>query len=84
MASIPLDVDLTKYIDKTEFGDRPHIRGRRITVAQIADTAANQSWDLDSVADEYTLTKAQVLAALLYYEEFHDQVDALEAASEAD
>jgi uncharacterized protein (DUF433 family) len=84
MPEVSLDVDLSKYIDNSEFGDRPHIRGRRITIAQIADTAANQSWDLDTVANEYTLTKAQVLAALLYYEEFREQVDALEAANEAD
>jgi uncharacterized protein (DUF433 family) len=76
-------VELTKYIDTHYFGPRPHIRGRRVPVATIARSAHNHKWGVAELAYNYTLSEAQVLAALLYYEEHRDEIDALEVAYEA-
>lgn len=35
----PTTVDLTKYIETRLFGDRPHVRGRRIPAAAVVRRA---------------------------------------------
>lgn len=60
-------VDLSKYIDTKFFGERPHIRGRRIPVATIVNGARVYGWDAKRLMDEFDLSESQVLAALLYY-----------------
>jgi len=82
-AQTPISVDLSKYIETRYFGERPHIRGRRIPVALIAYSARSQRWDVDELARQFTLSGSQVLAALLYYEEHKAEIDALEAEEQA-
>ena len=77
-------LDLSKYIEVRLFGERPHIRGRRIPVATIAYSAHSQGWDVSRLAYEFTLSEAQVLSVLLYYEEHRDEIDAQEAAYQAE
>lgn len=76
-------IDLTKYIDTRFFGERPHIRGRRITVAQIAYSMRSENWTVQQIAHQFGLTESQVLAALLYYEENKAMIDAQEAIERA-
>ncbi len=77
---VPTTVDLNKYIETRIFGERPHIRGRRIPVATIAHSAHSQAWSVADIAYQFTLSEPQVLAALLYYEENKDLIEAQEAA----
>jgi uncharacterized protein (DUF433 family) len=76
--SAPQVVDLSKYIETRLFGDRPHIRGRRVPVAIIASNARTNGWAVPELAYQFTLTEAQVLAALLYYAEHQAEIDAQE------
>ena len=77
---IPDPVDLSKYIEVRLFEDRPHIRGRRVPVATIAYNARTNNWSLPELAYQFTLSEEQVLAALLYYAEHKEEIDAQEAA----
>jgi uncharacterized protein (DUF433 family) len=79
---IPATVDLSKYIEARVFGERPHIRGRRVPVATIAYNARTNHWDVAELAYQFTLSEAEVLAALLYYAEHNDQIDAQERAEQ--
>jgi uncharacterized protein (DUF433 family) len=79
----PPTLDLSKYIDTQFFGDRPHIRGRRIWVVMIAGSAATHHWDVAELAYQFTLSESEVLAALLYYQEHKDEIDAQEAEDQA-
>lgn len=81
-AQPPQTIDLSKYIESRFFGERPHIRGRRIPVAQIARRMRLNSLTIGETAEDFTLTEAEVLAALLYYEEHQSQLDAQEAEEE--
>jgi uncharacterized protein (DUF433 family) len=76
-------VDLTKYIEARLFGDRPHIRGRRVPVAAIAYNARTSGWDVAALAHEFTLSESEVLAALLYYQENQPLIDAQEQTEQA-
>ncbi len=77
--TIPVSVDLSKYIDSKLFGSRPHIRGRRVWVSLIASNAVTNHWDVATLAHEFSLTEEQVLAALLYYREHKDEIDRQDA-----
>jgi uncharacterized protein (DUF433 family) len=81
---VPEKVDLRKYIEVRIFGERPHLRGRRIPVATIAYSARSQGWGVDELAYQFTLSREQVLAALLYYEENRDLIDAQEKKYQAE
>lgn len=70
----PLAIDLTNYIEVRLFGERPHIRGRRIPVATIAHAHHDPGWDVARLGYEFTLSDAEVLAALLYYEEYKEAI----------
>ncbi|MCC7452276.1 MAG: DUF433 domain-containing protein [Anaerolineae bacterium] len=83
MADQTLTVDLSQYIDQHYFGIRPHIRGRRVPVATIAYNARANGWSVSDLAYNFGLTEAQVLSALLYYQQHQAEVDAIEAAYEA-
>jgi uncharacterized protein (DUF433 family) len=61
------------------FGEGPHVRGRRVPVATIAHCARDQKWSVSELAYQFTLSEAQVSAALLYYEEHKDAIEAQEA-----
>lgn len=81
---IPDVVDLQKYIEMRLFGERPHIRGRRVPVATIAHSAQSEGWNTAELAYQFTLSEAQVLAALLYYEEHKEEIEAQEAMYQAE
>jgi uncharacterized protein (DUF433 family) len=76
-------LDLSKYIDTHFFGKRPHVRGRRVPVATIAHNHRDNGWEVERLAYEFSLNVPQVLAALLYYEEHSEAIEALEAAHQA-
>ena len=78
-ASTPERVDLSKYIESRLFGERPHIRERRIPVAVIAYQARANNWTIAETAWNFTLAEAEVLAAMLYYQEHQTEIDEQEA-----
>ncbi len=84
--TVPATVDLSKYIDFKFFGERPHIRGRRIWVSMIAANAEHNHWSVAELAYNFTLTEEEVLAALLYYREHKEDIDRqdIEAQKEFD
>jgi uncharacterized protein (DUF433 family) len=75
---VPEKVDLSKYVETRLMGDRPHVRGRRMPVAWVASAARANDYDIADLMDNYTLTEEQVLAALLYYREHQNELDAQE------
>jgi len=70
----PPIVDLSKYIELRD--DRPCIRGRRLPVAFIAAAYHTNQLSIAETAYQFTLSEEQVLAALLYYRENQEQIDA--------
>jgi uncharacterized protein (DUF433 family) len=80
----PAEVDVSKYVEVRLFGERPHIRGRRVPVADIAHYARSQKWGVSELAYQFGLSEPQVLAALLYYAEHQPEIDAQEAAYQAE
>ena len=79
----PATVDLRKYIDMQFFGERPHIRGRRVPIAQIVAFARANNWNITDLMYNFSLTEPQVLAALLYYQEHKATIDQQEAEENA-
>ncbi len=78
-------VELTHYIEFRRFGARPHLRGRRIPVAVIASAARdNPVIGIEGLQIAYDLSEIEVLAALLYYEQHQEEIDAQEAAVNAE
>ena len=71
-------VDLGKYIETRLYGERPHLRGRRVPVAMIAYNHRTNGWTLAETAYNFTVSEAEVLAALLYYDEHREEIDAQE------
>ena len=74
-SNAPATVDLRKYIDTEFYGERPHIRGRRVLVSMIAANAKDNEWSVSRLAHEFSLSEEQVLAALLYYHEHQSEID---------
>lgn len=72
--SIHEKADLSKYIEIRD--NRPHIRGRRLPIAFIVSAQKVQHLSIAELADEFTLSEPQVLAALLYYYEHQPEIDA--------
>lgn len=56
-------------------GGRPRIRGRRITVQDIAIRHERLGKSADEIAAEYDLTLADVYAALAYYFDHRAEID---------
>jgi len=78
-------IDLTQYIEYRRFGERPHLRGRRIPVWVVASAARdNPTIGVSGLMLAYDLSKIEVLAALLYYEQHQDEIDAQEATINAE
>jgi len=73
--SVPVITDLRKYIATDFFGDQPHIRSRRVSIAVIVSQKRVNQWDVGATADNFGLTEAEVLSALLYYEEHRAEID---------
>lgn len=77
-ASTPEKVDLSKYIELRD--GRANIRGRRLPVAFVASAEQANHLSISELAYQFTLNEEQVLAALLYYREHKDEIDAQDAA----
>lgn len=75
----PSSLNLRKYIDTKYYGERPHIRGRRVLVSMITANAEMNNWNVAQLAYEFSLTEEQVLAALLYYREHKAEIDRQDA-----
>jgi uncharacterized protein (DUF433 family) len=73
-------VDLSKYVETRLIGDRPHIRGRRVPVAMIVHRMRANGWTVAETAYDFSLSEAEVSAALLYYEEHQAVIERQEAA----
>lgn len=72
----PATIDLRKYIDMAFYGERPHIRGRRLPVTTVAVNWEQCHLSVAELAREFSLTEEEVLAALLYYREHQIELDA--------
>lgn len=68
-------------VDPDVFGGKPYIEGRRITVQHIADHHEHFGWSVEKIAEQFLLSLAQVYAALAYY---HDHKQEIEASIDAD
>lgn len=73
MSSKTLD-DHIELVPETA-GGRPRIRGRRITVQNVAIWHERLGKTADEIAAEYDLTLADVYAALAYYFDHRDDID---------
>ncbi len=73
--AVPTTVDLRKYIETRFYGERPHIRGRRVLVSMIAANAEHNNLSLSELAYEFSLSQEEILAALLYYREHKSVID---------
>ncbi|MFN8375202.1 MAG: DUF433 domain-containing protein [Anaerolineae bacterium] len=78
----PATSDLSKYIERRLYGERPHIRGRRILVSMIAANGDKNKLTPAALAYEFTLSEEEVLAALLYYHEHKAEIDEQDAAEQ--
>ena len=66
---------LDEHIEHTEDAAAAHIRGRRITVQDVAIWHERLGRSADEIAAEYDLTLADVYAALTYYFDHRDDID---------
>ncbi len=73
--AIPTTVDLRKYIETRFYGERPHIRGRRVLVSMIASNEEHNNLSISELAYEFSLSQEEILAALLYYHEHKAVID---------
>lgn len=76
--------DLHHYIELSGEDHRPHIRGRRIPVATVAYNYHHNHWTVPEVMANFTLSEAEVLAALLYFQEHTAEIDVQEAQYQAE
>lgn len=60
-------------------GGKPRIAGRRITVADVADWHLKRRQSVDEIVSEFSLTHAQIYAALTYYYDHRVEIDEREA-----
>jgi uncharacterized protein (DUF433 family) len=72
--------DLGHYIDSSQPGKPPFLRGHLMSVAEVAYGRHHQGMDISQLVRTFNLTEAEVLAALLYYAEHRAEIDALEQA----
>ena len=69
---------LDRHIEVTPgiVGGKPRIAGHRITVQNVALWHDRLGKGADEIADEYDLTLGEVYAALSYYFDNRDEIDA--------
>jgi len=79
----PVTIDLRKYIDTAFYGERPHIRGRRLPVTTVAANWEQRHLSVAELAHEFSLSEEEVLAALLYYRENQAELDAQDVQEQA-
>jgi uncharacterized protein (DUF433 family) len=81
MASRTLDEHIELTSDAR--GGKPRIRGRRISVQDIAIWHERLGKSPDEIASEYDLTLGDVHAALAYYFDHREEIDARMAEDRA-
>jgi uncharacterized protein (DUF433 family) len=64
------------YFRNGELGRRPAIIGTRLDVWQVMDTVRNSGNSIEQAADFLGVPPAKVRAAVRYYAEHRDEVDA--------
>jgi uncharacterized protein (DUF433 family) len=76
---------LDQHIEATAgiCGGRPRVAGRRITVQNIAIWHERLGRSADEIASEHDLSLAEVYAALAYYYDHHDEIEAAIREDEA-
>ena len=76
---------LTPHIEITldVAGGKPRIAGHRITVQNIVTWHERLNRSADEIATAYDLTLAEVYAALAYYYDHRDEIDAMIRADDA-
>lgn len=57
-------------------GNKPRINGRRITVQNIAIWHEYQGYSVDEIADQHNLSLSAIYAALSYYFDHKQEIDA--------
>jgi uncharacterized protein (DUF433 family) len=80
--AIPEKTDLRKYIEMRN--NRPHIRGIKLPVMFIVDMQRTNNLSNAELAYGYSISEEEVLAALLYYREHKEEMDAQDAADLAE
>jgi len=73
---IAVPVDLSKYIERKRYGERPHIRGKKVLVSFVARGAIANNMSAKDLAYDFTITEEEATAALLYYYEHKEEIDA--------
>ena len=73
----PTSSSLDSYItrDVSLLGSKPHIAGRRIAVAHIAQWHLTQQRSLGDIAYDFDLPLPAVYAAIAYYLSHKDEID---------
>ncbi len=71
-------VDLDKFIELTPgvLGGKPRVAGHRIRVIDVAIWHEKLGLSADSIASKYDLLLAEVYAALAYYYDHREQLEA--------
>lgn len=71
-------IDLDKFIEITPgvFGGKPCIAGHRIRVVDVAIWHERMGMSADEIASNYQLSLAEVHAALAYYFDHREQIEA--------
>jgi uncharacterized protein (DUF433 family) len=80
LATKDLTLDVTRYIEfKFWEGKHPHIAGRRVRVSWIAHYLRDNDIGISDLARDLSLTENQVAAAMLYYEQHQEEIEAVES-----
>ncbi|MFC7043272.1 DUF433 domain-containing protein [Halonotius sp. GCM10025705] len=66
-----------------ELLSEPHIRGRRVSVRQVATLVEERDTTPETVADRFDLDVADVYHALAYYHDHPQEMQAVDADREA-
>lgn len=71
-------IDLDKFIEIKPgvFGGKPCIAGHRIRVVDVAIWHERMGMSADEIANDYKLSLAEVHAALAYYFDHREQIEA--------
>ena len=71
------------HVELDETTGMPYVRGTRFKVTQIVLDRLAYNWDADEIQRQHPqLTLAQIYAALAYYHDHKEQIDALIEARE--
>jgi uncharacterized protein (DUF433 family) len=73
----PMELKIVQHITVTpgQLGGKPHIDGRRITVADVAFWHLEQEMPVEELVTEFDLSLAQIHAALAYYYDHREEID---------